>query len=109
MDELIRQVKLMGGALASHVSEGEFDLRPVFRDLSVVPGTKKGKLLDVNESGQVVINSAHAMANKLADGKPGRAQVMVSAIISLVNRKEADLTDHHQRTLHRELLLSMVT
>ena len=42
------------------------------------------------------------------DGKPGRADVLVSAIISLVNRAEEKLTDEHQHELHRHLLMSMV-
>jgi hypothetical protein len=108
MDALISQVRQLGATLASQVAPHEFDLAPVFASLSHVAGPKKGRLLDIAEGGQVVINSNHPMANKLADGKPGRAEVLASAIISLVNRAEKDLTDEHQRHLHRQLLQNMV-
>ena len=101
------QVRQLGMALAGNVAH-EFDLGPTFEKLSQAAGSKKGRLLDLVDN-QVVINSNHPMAAKLADGKPGRAQVLASAIISLVNRAEKDLTDHHQRHLHRHLLESMVS
>ncbi|MBX3166449.1 MAG: hypothetical protein KF760_03510 [Candidatus Eremiobacteraeota bacterium] len=107
MDELIAQVRQLGMTLAANVAE--FDLGPVFEKLSHAAGPKKGRLLDLIDGSSVVINSNHPMASKLADGKPGRAQVLASAIISLVNRAEKDLTDHHQRHLHRYLLESMVS
>lgn len=109
MDDLIAQVRQLGIDLAANVARSEFDLGPVFEKLSHAPGPKKGQLLELVDSSSVVINSNHPMATKLADGKPGRAQVLASAIISLVNRAEKDLTDHHQRHLHRELLKSMVS
>lgn len=109
MDELIAQVRQLGIALAANVARHEFDLGPVFEKLSHAAGPKKGRLLDLVDGSSVVINSNHPMASKLADGKPGRAQVLASAIISLVNRAEKDLTDHHQRHLHKHLLESMVS
>lgn len=108
MDALILQVRQVGGGLADNLRH-EFDLGPVFESLSHAAGAKKGRLLDLAGGGQVVINSAHPMAAKLADGKPGRAMVLASAIISLVNRAEKDLTDEHQRILHKHLLDSMVS
>ena len=108
MDALISQVRQVGVALADNLRH-EFDLGPVFEGLSHAAGSKKGRLLDIAEGGQVVINSAHPMAGKLADGKSGRAMVLASAIISLVNRAEKDLTDEHQRILHKHLLDSMVS
>ena len=108
MDQLIKQVKQLGESLSGHVNRGEFDLRLVFFQLSAAAGAKKGPLLDVDEDGYVVINSAHPMAQKLADGQPGRARVLVSAIISLVNRAEKDLTDEHQRALHKKIMDDMV-
>ena len=107
MDALILQVRQLGLALAGNVAH-EFDLGPTFETLSHAAGAKKGRLLDLVDN-QVVVNSNHPMAAKLADGKPGRAHVLASAIISLVNRAEKDLTDHHQRHLHRHLLESMVS
>lgn len=109
MDDLIAQVRQLGITLAGNVARHEFDLGPVFEKLSHAAGPKKGHLLDLVDSSSVVINSNHPMASKLADGKPGRAQVLASAIISLVNRAEKDLTDHHQRHLHKYLLESMVS
>ncbi|MBS2039110.1 hypothetical protein JST97_29275 [bacterium] len=109
MDALISQVRQLGANLATGLAPEEFDLAPVFEGLSHAAGNKKGRLLDLVEGGQVVINSNHPMANKLADGKPGRAEVLASAIISLVNRAEKDLTDDHQRHLHRQLLANMVS
>lgn len=108
MDELIAQVRQLGLSLAANVSH-EFDLGPVFERLSHAAGPKKGRLLDLVDGSKVVINSNHPMASRLADGKPGRAEVLASAIISLVNRAEKDLTDHHQHELHRQLLKSMVS
>lgn len=109
MDDLIVQVRQLGVALAGNVARHEFDLEPIFEKLSHAAGPKKGRLLDLVDGSKVVINSNHPMASKLADGKPGRAQVLASAIISLVNRAEKDLTDQHQHELHRQLLKSMVS
>lgn len=107
MDALISQVRQLGVELARKVDK--FDLSPVFEGLTHAAGAKKGRLLDIAERGQVIINSAHPMAGKLADGKPGRAIVLASAIISLVNRAEKDLTDEHQHELHKHLLASMIS
>jgi hypothetical protein len=109
MDALIKEVKAIGGELADLVAVPGFSLKPFFANIVVTAGAKKGRLLDLGEKKSVVINSAHPMAKKLTDGKPGRAQVLVSAIISLVNRAEEKLTDEHQHELHRHLLLSMVS
>ena len=109
MDALISQVRQLGVALAGNVDRNKFDLAPVFEGLSQAAGAKKGRLLDIAAGGQVIINSNHPMAGKLADGKEGRAMVLTSAIISLVNRAEKDLTDEHQRKLHKHLLDSMVS
>lgn len=108
MDELIKEVRSLGEQLSdADAVKHDFNLKPYFTNLTVVAGPKKGPLLSV-EGKSIVVNSGHAMAKKLADGKPGRAQVLVAAIISLVNRAEEKLTDNHQRQLHSHLLLSMV-
>jgi hypothetical protein len=106
MDALIAQVRQLGMSLAGAV---DFDLRPTFESLGHAAGAKKGRLLDLVDGSRVVVNSNHPMAARLADGKPGRAEVLASAIISLVNRAEKDLTDQHQHELHRELLKGMVS
>ena len=108
MDALIKQVKQMGEELSDQVAVPGFNLKHFFAGLVAKAGAKKGPLLDLNDQKVVVINSAHPMAVKLADGKPGRAQVLVSAIISLVNRAEEKLTDEHQHLLHQHLLQRMV-
>ncbi|MBN9417568.1 MAG: hypothetical protein J0I12_19115 [Candidatus Eremiobacteraeota bacterium] len=109
MDALIAQTRQLGTALSANVARNEFDLAPTFEKLSYTAGPKKGRLLDLVDGNLVVINSSHPMASKLADGKPGRAEVLASAIISLVNRAEKDLTDSHQHELHRQLLKGMVS
>ena len=108
MDELTKQVKTLGSELSDQVPVNGFNLKAFFANVVVTAGAKKGRLLDLGEKKSVVINSAHPMAKKLTDGKPGRAEVLVSAIISLVNRAEEKLTDEHQHELHRHLLMSMV-
>jgi hypothetical protein len=106
MNSLLQQVQQLGEALAAHLPD--YDLRPIFRNMTL--GTaKKGHLLDLTRSGQVVLNTAHPLAAKLTDGKPGRAEVLVTAIISLINRADKELTDHHQRELHQVLLQQMVS
>lgn len=109
MDALIKEVRTLGEQLAESDSvKRDFNLKPYFVNLKAAAGPKKGPLLHL-EGKSVVVNSGHAMAKRLADGKPGRAQVLVAAIISLVNRVEEKLTDIHQRELHSHLLHSMVS
>lgn len=109
MDALVLQVKSLGLSLAEKVAVPGFTLKPYFSNLAVVAGQKKGRLLELSDSkAAVILNSQHPMASKLADGKPGRAEIVVSAIISLVNRAEEKLTDHHQHQLHHHLVMSMV-
>lgn len=104
MDALLKEVKTLGESLSLHLPD--FKLGPHFQRVQLVDGNKK-KLLDI-ESQIVKINRKHPLAKVLSDGKPGRAEALVSAIICLINREEKDLTDEHQRDLHRVLLESMV-
>lgn len=101
MQELFAQVQRLGLDLARHLPD--FDLAPVFQQARLAPA-KKGRLLDFDEQGRVVVNLNHGLATRLSDGRPGRAELLVSAIISLVNRAETQLTDAHQRVIHQQLL-----
>lgn len=105
MEQLIKEVQQLGLALSKRLRD--YQLEPVFRNLTLGTANKK-RLLDLDGQGRVVINSLHPLFKKLADGKPGRAQALVSAIICMVNRAEKDLTDDHQRELHALLLEDMV-
>lgn len=109
MDALISQVRQLGAHLATAIKRSEFDLEPIFENLTQVAGEKRGRLLDIIEGGHVVINSNHPGISKLTDGRPGRVEVLTSAIISLVNRAEMDLTDEHQHKLHRFLVAGMIS
>ena len=106
MNELLEQVRRLGLELSRHVPD--YDLARVFEHTLVGAG-KKGQLLDIDGQGRVVLNANHPLAAKLADGKPGRAELLVSAIVSLVNRAESELTDRHQRLIHRHLLATLVS
>ncbi len=105
MEQLIKEVQQLGVALSKRLRD--YQLEPVFQSLTLGSASKK-RLLDLDAQGRVVINNTHPLAKKLADGKPGRAQALVSAIICMVNRAEKDLTDEHQRQLHCLLLEDMV-
>lgn len=104
MQSLLKEVQAIGEALASRLPD--YDLRPRFRNLTLA-ASKRGHLVDLDKQGNVVLNTAHPLAAKLTDGKPGRAHVLVCAIISLINRADKDLTDQHQRELHSLLLQQM--
>lgn len=104
MQHLIEEVQQIGEALSQH---SEFDLRPVFRQIEL-GAIKKGHLLELGSQGQIVLNTQHPLAKKLGDGRPGRAHMVVSSILCIVNRSESQFTDDHQRVLHRELTLMMV-
>lgn len=102
METLLQEVRELGESLSAHLLP-DFDLRPMFRTMTL--GTqKKGHLLDLDKEGKVILNTAHPLATRLMDGKPGRPYVLVAAVVSLVNRAEEALTDEHQRQLHHHLL-----
>jgi len=104
MQHLIEEVQQIGEQLSGH---SEFDLATVFRQIEV-GAIKKGHLLEVGGKGQIILNTQHPLAKKLGDGRPGRAHMVVSSILCIVNRAESSFTDEQQRVLHRELTLMMV-
>lgn len=107
MESLLHEVRQLGESLSNHLLP-DFDLRPIFRTLTVASGSKKGHLLDLDRDGKVVLNTAHPLASRLTDGKPGRPYVLVAAIVSLINRADKELTDEHQRALHQHLLQLLI-
>jgi hypothetical protein len=101
MDALLASVRQIGSELSSYLLD--YPLEPHFQSISTIEA-KKGHLLDLSSQGHVVVNVAHPLCKRLADGKPGRAELLTLAIISLVNRAQEGLTDEHQLVLHQHLM-----
>lgn len=104
LQTLLDRTREIGLGLAEHLPD--YDLRPLFENLQV-SAARNRNLLEMNRNGDLVLHSSHPLASKFNDGQPGRAYVLVTAMIALANRAHRALTDDHQRQLHALLLQKM--